>query len=959
MPPKHSRDYYADLSLPATASIEDVKKQFRKLALKTHPDRNPGREVEFNEKFQIIQTAHEVLSDPTRKRDYDRSRQASRYPTASGVRGNPWQDAAKNYPPPPTRKNNYARRPTSGAQRYESFTNGMPRSSRHGAKEDDQSRKSTADAWESMRGRNKAPPPTPERPRPSATRDGRASTAGPQVPPRTAYQQQKAQASFGSTRRPGFTPHASGVADEPPVSNKNYSTTRHHPAFNPDANYAPSETDPDENHQDPFRTPSDKADDLSEAMKRKRYSETRQSSPYTTSGGEKTSLFDEGPGLGRTASTRAASQQDIPDSFPGMRTRSASTPKSSNQNAASSADLTGANSSGAANTRFFDRHQPSPAFPNMDAPPSTVPRADVNSMPQADHSNDASMPSAKTAQPNGAGPSVYASQPLKASFFPQYQSHTSSQRPKPDISLAPVGWGPGNAIFGILRARVSSEAYQRCASHPLTPLEELQRSEVARLVENQARFGSELTQERNGASVNKFDSTTSATGTPQACADHIRPSSFNFAAQNGAPSGNVGSQPFPRSSADNINTQFVQDESAAGWQFKAGSPVVDENAPSASPRPRPQSRTRPIRRPTIRTRVPETPSMPSMPDATGPAKQTFEPEVWNEQIGSQHFVPQPTKSASASPTRRAGSRKAKPVKMTAGTAGLVDSDDEEGFPEARRPSSGVGSAAADAMDIDTPPAETVPDTLKIPKANVPRNIPVEPYRADWRAGDVNGVHSKIPDPAPKAEAASGASTQATNPRPASAPSAAHPLKPLNMGSEDSEEFLTNLSDLGNCPPFAQPPTGLKSFDELKRNLPFESKPSEQIPIESHPAPPPRLDFPVVPVAPRLPPTVGVAGLRPNAASFRKYTQDFYTYLERWENFNKKLLLHFSTREAYHHKRKSAMREPWIADTSITDNAQNYLIELEQDEAVHAQWLDAHREHRKRVAEYKEFRERVK
>ncbi|KAI6785142.1 Chaperone protein-like protein [Emericellopsis cladophorae] len=61
------RDYYADLDLPPTAEAADIKKQYRKLALKYHPDRNPGREQEVNAQFLIIQTAHDILTNPSER----------------------------------------------------------------------------------------------------------------------------------------------------------------------------------------------------------------------------------------------------------------------------------------------------------------------------------------------------------------------------------------------------------------------------------------------------------------------------------------------------------------------------------------------------------------------------------------------------------------------------------------------------------------------------------------------------------------------------------------------------------------------------------------------------------------------------------------------------------------------------------------------------------------------------
>ncbi len=63
-------DYYKILGIPKTASEEDIKKAYRKLARKLHPDLNPN-DKEANRKFQQINEANEVLSDPEKKKKYD------------------------------------------------------------------------------------------------------------------------------------------------------------------------------------------------------------------------------------------------------------------------------------------------------------------------------------------------------------------------------------------------------------------------------------------------------------------------------------------------------------------------------------------------------------------------------------------------------------------------------------------------------------------------------------------------------------------------------------------------------------------------------------------------------------------------------------------------------------------------------------------------------------------------
>ncbi len=86
------KDYYKVLGVERNASQDEIKKAFRKLAMKYHPDKNPG-DKKAEEKFKEINEAHEVLGDPQKRARYNQLGESYSHWQQGGSRGNfNWDD---------------------------------------------------------------------------------------------------------------------------------------------------------------------------------------------------------------------------------------------------------------------------------------------------------------------------------------------------------------------------------------------------------------------------------------------------------------------------------------------------------------------------------------------------------------------------------------------------------------------------------------------------------------------------------------------------------------------------------------------------------------------------------------------------------------------------------------------------------------------------------------------------
>lgn len=404
--------------------------------------------------------------------------------------------------------------------------------------------------------------------------------------------------------------------------------------------------------------------------------------------------------------------------------------------------------------------------------------------------------------------------------------------------------------------------------------------------------------------------------------DRIRDYSFNFKvdddAFNNSESGNSPSRQHPeyqatfdKSNVDGIDTKFSKEFASSTWNFTAGVSVNEDSNPVS---PSVQANT-----------VGSTAEQPGYD--TG-----FNPGGWTDKFGPQTFVPQQP-PASTSPTRasRQNSRKARPVKSNANNPIVItDSDEEESYDWTGRKgqTQDPTTETPQAMDIDTPPA--VPPR---PPAAA-RAMYVEPTRPEWRSTQAPSTHESSATYISNLGASSAATVG---------------------GSEDSEEFKASFADLKNVAPFAQEKSGLKSFAELKDNLPFESKASSEVPLHVPKFQP--LVLPTPPVAPRLPPAVAIDGMAPNVASWNKYLDDFGMYLQEWELFNTQVVDHFATRNAHVKRIRESKGYAFLGSRSANE-IHEYINWLQQDNDVRRRWNAACGGHEERFREFMAFRNKM-
>ncbi|KAJ5491366.1 hypothetical protein N7539_002933 [Penicillium diatomitis] len=312
------RDYYADLGLQPSAEAEDIKKQFRKLALKFHPDRNQGHEQEVIAKFQAIQAAHEVLSDSQQRLKYDTERLRAGYgklygPTKNAARSKPQPSYQKTYSPTPpkpqatsasssNRPQATSSGPSAGAARYASHARA---GHEQWQKPQDQSQ-TRADAYKgfhNMRGQNWRgfDPTSGATPRQQNTPFGHQKAKSAYEYFKESAQAKNATQNTANSprKRNGYAP-GTAAGDEPMAAGTSaYNSTR---IDRPSSMYFDSAPPPTAKKPMKPVDPSWQPESARAPSPPLAQEFERTSRSYASVGGEKT--FFASPGLGRSSTTR-------------------------------------------------------------------------------------------------------------------------------------------------------------------------------------------------------------------------------------------------------------------------------------------------------------------------------------------------------------------------------------------------------------------------------------------------------------------------------------------------------------------------------------------------------------------------------------------------------------------------------------------------------------------------------
>ncbi|OQO10076.1 hypothetical protein B0A48_04432 [Cryoendolithus antarcticus] len=910
---KHN--YYADLELAPTATLEEVKKQYRKLALSYHPDRNPGKVEECIPKFQAIQAAHEILGDAVQKTKYDTDRRkVSLYPglstnaTGGGApRGNPYA-ATSAYPPPPrrtqpnpsspypsTRPQPNAGRP-AGADRFSSSsTRPAPTTKQADA---DGGRANAFRAWQNMNNAQQqsssapgVPPrdsqqkrPVPERPMPPPRQDTAfpgsfPQAKGPPTPParpthgdraedrRSAWAAfQKAEpstpgvsrsATTRAAKKGGFDPNAPG-SDERAAPNSSHYAHRHRSAdFGRPTQVPPPPPGPPPSGPTSPTSPHAQRP-FADPLRPFRSRTMDEDVPYAEAKRERTpySSFigektDFSGDMRRSYSTRDATKLAADDNDP--RARSSSPPRPS---------TTGQPNKGPSKPHFSVGSNTSSEVSSDEGAESSSAQETSDSVPL--RHRPTRVPTSPSRRFNGASNATSAS-PLNG--------------PGPGSSGAPPQKSASNIVteqrgyfylrdnlriaYGALPENLDLDAFRKLASTAKVGI--LSSNPV---IDSAMRDILPLLTPADALKIAQYADDLSSRGRFSFPVDHA---TFQ-------PTTNGKSR-----SEENINTKF----SSEGWDGTFSGTADYFAAPRGTGSRKGSPLSRNGQKPSTRAATAQYPSAPGVATSTTmppPPRPTvsaadiprsendgskgqvkFSAEEWQKTFSdsSWSWPPPPPKPQTGAPDGSSKSKRPNRKSSRGSARGGFASNGESQPTSAGEASNGNGATdpptfhmeEPEPMEIDNDgsPATAAPTSASQPREPRLVSVPVPAWRERAHPAQTNGHRRNV-------------SSGTHNPT-----------------------IKTSLDDLARVAPFNSTASSapLTDLNHLAASLPFPSQASTTLP--TNPQNPQTLKTPVVPMPPKAP-------TRLSKATWHQYSANFAVYLRAWHSFNNAMLSHFAARE---------------------------------------------------------------
>ncbi|OTA29093.1 hypothetical protein BTJ68_09810 [Hortaea werneckii EXF-2000] len=923
---KHN--YYADLELPTNCSLDDIKKQYRKLALLYHPDRNAGKEEEYVPRFQAIQTAHEILGDAGQKSRYDADRRKAGLSTTGGVgggggggssyntrpspaqpTGNPYQ-ATSAYPPPPrrTQPGTWQRPQASGAGRFNNF----PRSTPTARKDPAQDRTNMFKAWQNMnnpqdRQQQRTTPgsassttaqtgastPTPNRPRPPPPPPRQDPKMPSEEEIRAGMNYRKPPPQFDGDRadrgQSAWASFQQKNQGKPGVSRSSTTKTPRKQGFDPSApgsderpaggnsGYAQRHRSEDYGRPQPGQTfPPPPPGPPPQSPPSTRTSPTAQRPFADPLRPFKSRTSDDGAPYSEANRRRTPYSSFSGEKFHFQREENDNLRRSASTRDTSKLDPNSTHASRARSTSPLGRQ----AQNNNQA--QGDPRKPFVDYSDSDDSDEHPSPDdLEGTSPNGN---------RRPGTVPQ--SQTPFERPKK------VPTPPSQRFGG------SSQPFS-----PPPPSSDANQAEPMQQKTSNNIFSFPISPDLftpNGKSKSTENINTQFS--PEGWNGEFKGSPDYFSSAQ--PSARKASSPFRR---DKSNLRSSAARNASASTSRHGS-VSDMPPPPPPPPPKaPSGSDEDLQQ---QRQFQDTPS-------GGP---TFSREEWEKHFQEPSWAwpppPQPPSPSKVSAAKSRGSKKSSRAPKTG------NNGESQAFGDSSDANAGPEVAEDDAMDIDTPPtskpaeapqAET--DSSKEPRLY---SVPPSQWRQQQQA-QVNG-HGR-------------------------------PSSSRGVSGEEAD-LKTNLDDLANVEPMTKGPEGgLKNLSDLSSTLPFQSQPSTAPPRQSFE--PQKLTIPPIPKAPEQPSKL-------TRQTWQTFAHSFGDYLQAYHHFNSIMLQHFTSRESHDQSRFAegtawleAVGDPAGMTPSGPIGFGSYLQGVREDESVREAWNLGCERHTEACKGFEKVRERVR